>query len=94
MVKFLKPAKVVILLQGRYTGKKAVIVRVFEEGTRDRPYGHCLVAGLAKYTKKVIRNDSAKKSRVKVFLKLEDRFKTNKNKWFFTKLRTIRNNST
>ncbi|KAE8809491.1 60S ribosomal protein L27-3 [Hordeum vulgare] len=74
MVKFLKSGKAVIVLQGRYTGKKAVIVRMFEEGTRDRPYGHCLVTGLAKYAKKVIRKDSAKKtakkSRVKVFLKL------------------------
>lgn len=136
MVKFLKPGKAVILLQGRYAGRKAVIVRVFEEGTRDRPYGHCLVAGLAKYPKKVIRKDSAKKtakkSRVKCFLKLvnfthlmptrytldvdlkdvasggpdalassdkkvaaaksakarlEERFKTGKNRWFFTKLR-------
>jgi large subunit ribosomal protein L27e len=49
MVKFLKPGKAVILLQGRFAGRKAVIVRVFEEGTRDGPYGHCLVAGLAKY---------------------------------------------
>ncbi|KAE8790982.1 60S ribosomal protein L27-3 [Hordeum vulgare] len=97
MVKFLKPGKAVILLQGRYTGKKAVIVRVFEEGTRDRPYGHCLVAGLDNYPKKVICKDSAKKttkkSRVKVFLKLEDRFKTGKNRWFFTKLRMIRHDS-
>ncbi|XP_044949999.1 60S ribosomal protein L27-like [Hordeum vulgare subsp. vulgare] len=135
MVTFLKPGKAVILLQGRYAGKKVVIVRVFEERTRDRPYGHCLVAGLAKYPKKVIRKDSdkktTKKSRVKVFLKLinfthlmptrytldvdleevvsgapdslttkdkkltaakstkaklEERFKTGKNRWFFTKL--------
>ncbi|KAE8803930.1 60S ribosomal protein L27-3 [Hordeum vulgare] len=74
MVKFLKPGKAVILLQGRYAGKKAVIVSVSEEGTRDRPYEHCLVAGLAKYQKKVIRKDSAKmttkKSRTKAFLKL------------------------
>ncbi|KAE8773014.1 60S ribosomal protein L27-3 [Hordeum vulgare] len=74
MVKFLKPGNTVILLEGMYTGKKAVIVRVFEEGTHDRPYRHCLVAVLAKYLKKVIRKDSAKKtakkSRVKVFLKL------------------------
>ncbi|KAE8776327.1 60S ribosomal protein L27-3 [Hordeum vulgare] len=73
------------LLQGRYAGKKAVFMRVFEEGTRDRPYGHCLVTGLAKYRKKVIQKDSAKKmakkSRVKVFLKLEDRFKTDKNRY-------------
>ncbi|XP_044958245.1 60S ribosomal protein L27-2-like [Hordeum vulgare subsp. vulgare] len=135
-VKFLKPGKAVILLQGRYARKKAVIVPVFKEGTCDHPYGHCLVAGLAKYPKKVIRKDSAKttakKSRVKVFLKLlnfthlmptrytldidlkevvsgapdslttkdkkltaaksakaklEERFKTGKNRWFFTKLR-------
>ncbi|ERN14904.1 hypothetical protein AMTRI_Chr02g255890 [Amborella trichopoda] len=134
MVKFLKPNKAVILLQGRFAGRKAVIIRAFDEGTRDRPYGHCLVAGIAKYPKKVIRKDSAKKtakkSRVKVFVKLvnynhimptrytldvdlkdiitlealqshdkkvtvakdakarfEERFKTGKNRWFFTKLR-------
>ncbi|KAE8795277.1 60S ribosomal protein L27-3 [Hordeum vulgare] len=142
MVKFLKSGKAVILLQGRYAGKKMVIVCVFEEGTRDRPYGHFLVAGLAKYPKKVIRKDSAKKTakkfRVKVFLKLvnfthlmptrytlnvdlkgvvydapdslttkdkkittaksakaklEERFKTGKNKWFFGKLRLTRRDS-
>ncbi|KAJ0971781.1 hypothetical protein J5N97_019740 [Dioscorea zingiberensis] len=134
MVKFLKPNKAVIVLQGRFAGRKAVIIRSFDEGTRDRPYGHCLVAGISKYPKKVIRKDSAKKtakkSRVKAFLKvvnynhimptrytldvdlkdvvtldalqsgdkkvvacketkarLEERFKTGKNRWFFTKLR-------
>ncbi|KAG6532804.1 hypothetical protein ZIOFF_006657 [Zingiber officinale] len=133
MVKFLKPNKAVIILQGRFAGRKAVIVRAFDDGTRERPYGHCLVAGVAKYPKKVIRKDSAKKtakkSRVKPFLKLvnynhimptrytldvdlkdtvtldalqsrdkkvsasketkarfEERFKTGKNRWFFTKL--------
>lgn len=111
-----------------------MIIRAFDEGTRDRPYGHCLVAGISKYPKKVIRKDSAKKtakkSRVKAFIKtvnynhimptrytldvdlkdvvtpdclqsrdkkvtaakeakarLEERFKTGKNRWFFTKLR-------
>uniref|UniRef100_A0A5B7B9X0 Putative 60S ribosomal protein L27-3 n=1 Tax=Davidia involucrata TaxID=16924 RepID=A0A5B7B9X0_DAVIN len=74
MVKFLKPNKAVIILQGRFAGRKAVIVRLSDDGTRDRPYGHCLVAGIAKYPKKVIRKDSAKKtakkSRVKTFIKL------------------------
>ncbi|KAG9441659.1 hypothetical protein H6P81_017513 [Aristolochia fimbriata] len=134
MVKFLKPNKAVVMLQGRFAGRKAVIVRSFDDGTRDRPYGHCLVAGISKYPKKVIRKDSAKKtakkSRVKAFVrlvnynhimptrytldvdlkdtvsldifqsrdkkvaalketkaKLEERFKTGKNRWFFTKLR-------
>ncbi|GKV45341.1 hypothetical protein SLEP1_g52442 [Rubroshorea leprosula] len=134
MVKFLKPNKAVILLQGRFAGRKAVIVRSFDDGSRDRPYGHCLVAGISKYPAKVIRKDSskktAKKSRVKAFAKMvnyshvmptrytldvdlkdvvtadalqsrdkkettgkeikkrfEERFKTGKNRWFFSKLR-------
>ncbi|KAJ6380663.1 hypothetical protein OIU77_029540 [Salix suchowensis] len=134
MVKFLKPNKAVIVLQGRYAGRKAVIVKNFDDGTRDRPYGHCLVAGIKKYPSKVIKKDSAKKtakkSRVKCFVKVvnyqhlmptrytldvdlkelvtpdclvtkdkkvaacketktrfEERFKTGKNRWFFTKLR-------
>ncbi|KAL6538520.1 60S ribosomal protein L27A [Orobanche gracilis] len=101
-----------------------------------RRYGHCLVAGVAKYPSKVIRNrkdsakNQAKKFRVKAFTKLvnynhimptrytldvdlkdvvstdalssrgkkvtackqikarfEERFKTGKNSWFFSKLR-------
>ncbi|CAA2993019.1 60S ribosomal L27-3-like [Olea europaea subsp. europaea] len=74
MVKFLKQNKAVVLLQGRFAGHKATIVKNFDDGTRDRPYGHCLVAGIAKYPSKVIRKDSAKKqakkSRVKAFVKV------------------------
>ncbi|XP_073280991.1 large ribosomal subunit protein eL27y-like [Primulina huaijiensis] len=134
MVKFLKPNKAVILLQGKFAGHKATIVKNFYDGARDRAYGHCLVAGIAKYPSKVIRKDSAnkqaKKSRVKSFIKVvnynhimptrytldvdlkdvvsadalasrdkkvtackgikarfEERFKTGKNRWFFSKLR-------
>ncbi|CAN6565551.1 unnamed protein product [Malus baccata var. baccata] len=122
MVKFLKPNKAVINLQGRYAGRKAVIVRAVDEVNRDHPDGT------------VIRKDSAKKTakkyRVKAFIKLvnyqhqmpprytldvdlkdvvnveslqtkdkkvtalkevkkrfEERFKTRKNRWFFTKLK-------
>jgi large subunit ribosomal protein L27e len=134
MGKFLKPNKAVIVLQGRYTGKKAVIVRTFDDGICERPYEQCHVARIKKYPSKVIKKDSskktAKKSRVKAFVKLvnyqhlmptrytldvdlkdtvvpdvlqakdkkvttlketkkrlEERFKTGKNMWFFTKLR-------
>ncbi|XP_057955856.1 large ribosomal subunit protein eL27x-like [Malania oleifera] len=133
MVKFLKPNKVVVLLQCCYAGCKAVIIRLFDDGTRDNPYGHYLVARIAKYSEKVIRKDStkktAKKSHMKAFIKLvnynhiipmrytldvdlkyiitlktfqscdkkvaatketkaklEERFKTGKNRWFFIKL--------
>lgn len=70
--KFLKAGKVVLLLQGRMAGKKAVIVKTFDEGTPDRPYGHCLVAGIQKYPLKVTKSMDEKKikkrSKVRVAL--------------------------
>merc|ERR1711935_18895 len=48
MVKFLKDGKIVVCLQGRYAGKKAVILKTDDEGGKERPYGHCVVAGVAK----------------------------------------------
>ncbi len=51
-----QPGKVVILLTGRYAGKKAVIVKNNDDGTTGRPYGHAIVAGLAKEPRKVTSN--------------------------------------
>merc|ERR1711903_184947 len=48
MVKFLKDGKIVVCLQGRYAGKKAVILKTNDDGGKERPYGHCVVAGVAK----------------------------------------------
>ena len=59
--KFLKAGKVVLLLNGRQAGKKAVIVKSFDEGTPDRPYGHALVAGIMKYPLKITKSMSEKK---------------------------------
>lgn len=50
---YVQPGKVVILLTGRYAGKKAVIVKNNDDGTTGRPYGHAIVAGLAKEPRKV-----------------------------------------
>lgn len=50
----LQPQKVVILLTGRYAGKKAVIVRSYDEGTSGRKYGHAVVCGLSKEPRKVV----------------------------------------
>jgi len=49
----------VVLLNGRYAGRKAVIVKNFDEGTSSRPYGHALVCGIANYPKKARRCASA-----------------------------------
>ena len=48
-----QPGKVVIVLQGRHAGKKAIIVRNYDDGTSGRRYGHALVCGLAKPPRKV-----------------------------------------
>lgn len=70
----LKAQKVVLVLNGRYAGKKGVIVKTFDEGTDSRKYGHCIVAGVAKAPLKVKKGMSAKKvekrSRIKPFLKV------------------------
>ena len=49
----LQAQKVVVLLTGRYAGKKAVIVRNYDEGTSGRKYGHAVVCGLSKEPRKV-----------------------------------------
>ena len=53
MGKFMKPGKVVLVLAGRYSGRKAVIVKNIDDGTSDRPYSHALVAGIDRYPRKV-----------------------------------------
>ncbi|KAJ3228392.1 UDP-N-acetylglucosamine pyrophosphorylase [Clydaea vesicula] len=70
----LKGKKIVVLvLQGRYAGKKAVIVKQFDEGTAARPYPHAIVAGIERYPLKITRSMGAKRvakrSRVKTFVK-------------------------
>eukprot|EP00434_Breviolum_minutum_P046157 symbB.v1.2.041588.t1/scaffold8380.1/size6587/1 len=46
MGKFLKAGRIVVMLQGRYAGKKAVVVKAFDDGSKARSFGHCLVAGV------------------------------------------------
>lgn len=135
MGKFLKPGKVVLVLGGKYAGRKAVIIKNHDEGTSDKPYGHALVAGIDRYPLRILKKMSKKRvkqrSKVKPFLrvynynhimptrysvdvsvdkqvvnkdafrdpalrnkarreikaKFEARYKTGKNRWFFTKLR-------
>ena len=70
---FLKAGKVVVVLNGRFAGKKAVIVKSFD-GTKTRKYGHCLVAGVEKCPRKVTKRMNNKtilrRTRVKPFVKV------------------------
>ncbi|KAI6041470.1 60s ribosomal protein l27 [Pisolithus marmoratus] len=73
MPKIYKPGKVAIVLQGRQAGKKVVVIKQVDEGTKDRPYAHAIVAGIERYPRKVTRRMGTKKvqrrSRVKPFIK-------------------------
>merc|ERR1711908_56183 len=69
--KFLKS---VIILHGKYAGRKAVIVKNYDDGSGSRAYGHCLVVGIDKYPLKVTKQMGpkkvAKRSKIKSFVKV------------------------
>lgn len=68
----IKTGKVVILLTGRYAGKKAIVVSTHEKNAK-RPFSHVLVAGLERgprqVTKAMGKHIILRRSRVKSFVK-------------------------
>ena len=70
----MKTGRVVILLSGRRAGKKAVIVKNFDDGKKGRQFPHALVAGVERAPLKVSKRMSDKKvksrSRVTPFVKV------------------------
>merc|ERR1719281_907517 len=73
MGKFIKAGRVVVMLGGRFSGKKAIVVKTFDEGSKHRSFGHALVAGLEKppmkVTKAMGKKKVSKRTRVKAFVK-------------------------
>ena len=51
--KILKYGRIVILLKGRFAGRKAVVIRANEAGAKDRKNPHALVTGIDRYPRKV-----------------------------------------
>ena len=70
---FIKTGKIVLVLSGRYAGKKAIVVKTFDEGTPQRKFGHALVAGIERgplaVTKSMGKTKILKRSKIKPFLK-------------------------
>merc|ERR1719484_182297 len=73
MGKFIKAGRVVVLLNGRFAGKKAIVVKTFDDGSKARSFGHALVAGIEKpplkVTKAMGKKKITKRTRVKPFVK-------------------------
>merc|ERR1711861_22951 len=71
--RILKYGRVVILLSGRYAGRKGVIVKVHDDQNENRKFPHALVAGINRYPRKVHKKLSKKnfdrKIKIKPFLK-------------------------
>jgi large subunit ribosomal protein L27e len=66
--------KVVIVLQGRHAGKKAVVVKAFDDSSSaDKRYAHCLIAGIDRHPRKITKSMTKKKiekrSKMKPFVK-------------------------
>ncbi|KRX05732.1 Translation protein SH3-like domain [Pseudocohnilembus persalinus] len=68
-----KTGKVVVLTNGRFAGRKGVVVRANDDGTKDRKFPHALVAGVDRYPRKVIRRHGKKafqrRTSIKPFIK-------------------------
>ena len=66
--------QVAIVLQGRQAGHKVIVIKQLDEGTKERPYPHAIVAGIERYPLKVTKRMGAKKvakrSKVKPFIKV------------------------
>jgi len=60
MVKFYKPGKIVVVLNGRFAGKKGVIVKSNYESVRGRKYPHCMVVGISNGPRKPTKKNIAK----------------------------------
>lgn len=73
MGKILKSGKVVVVLAGRYAGRKGVIVKTFDRGSEGRKFGYAVVVGIDRYPRKITRamgkKKTAKRSKVKPFVK-------------------------
>lgn len=78
MGKIMKPGKVVLVLHGRYAGRKAIVVTTHDDGTNRRQYGHAVVAGIERYPRKVTKRMGKKKihkrSKIKTFIKVSALF--------------------
>ena len=60
MVKFYKPGKVLVVMNGKKKGCKGIIAKTNYDNAKDRKYPHCIVVGLSKGPRKPTKRNIAK----------------------------------
>mmetsp|Transcript_35521 Transcript_35521/g.36188 ORF Transcript_35521/g.36188 Transcript_35521/m.36188 type:complete len:143 (+) Transcript_35521:65-493(+) len=69
----IKPGKVVIVLAGRYAGRKGVVVKASDDASDTKRFGHAIIAGIDRYPRKVVRAMNKakieKRCKIKPFIK-------------------------
>ncbi|CAH8546964.1 unnamed protein product [Schistosoma margrebowiei] len=73
-VRLMRPGVVVLVLAGRYAGRKAIVIKSYDEGSGDKPYGHALVVGIDRYPRRILRRMGKKRMesrcKIKPFVKV------------------------
>jgi len=69
MGKFIKPGRCVILLQGRFAGKKGLVIKTNDDGTKDRKFPHALVIGIERHPRRVTRRMGVKRIQKRTTIK-------------------------
>ncbi|KAG9392542.1 Ribosomal protein L27e [Carpediemonas membranifera] len=72
-ISVIKSGRVCLVLQGRFAGKKAVVIRAYDNGTNEHKFAHAIVAGIErtprKVTKAMDKKKAARRNKVKPFVK-------------------------
>ncbi|CAH8527384.1 unnamed protein product [Heterobilharzia americana] len=73
-VRLMRPGVVVLVLAGRYAGRKAIVIKSYDEGSGEKPYGHALVVGIDRYPRRILRRMGKKRMesrcKIKPFIKV------------------------
>ncbi|VDD83034.1 unnamed protein product [Mesocestoides corti] len=73
-VKLMRPGMAVLVLSGKYAGRKAIVIKSYDDGSNEKPYGHALVVGIDRYPRRILRRMGKKRvesrSKIKPFIKL------------------------
>ncbi|CAH8483985.1 unnamed protein product [Dicrocoelium dendriticum] len=73
-VRIMRPGVVALVLAGRYTGRKGIVIKSYDDGSKEKPYGHALIVGIDRYPRRIVRRMGKKRMesrcKIKPFVKI------------------------